>query len=79
MTVTVCYFASMRDLAGCDREEVTTNTTRPDQLYEELKSRHHFPHQTSELAIALNDHFSSWDAVLSEGDVMSLLPPVSGG
>lgn len=79
MTITVCYFASMRDQAGCDREEISTDASRADRLYEELQARHHFRHRPNELAIAINDQFAPWNAPISEGDVVSLLPPVSGG
>ena len=31
------------------------------------------------LVVAINEEYSDWDHVLCEGDVISFIPPVSGG
>ncbi len=79
MKLTVCYFASMRDLAACDRETIDSDATTPAELYRELRTRHPFPHRQSELAVAIDDEITPWETPLSAEAEVSLLPPVSGG
>ncbi len=79
MKITVCYFASMRDVAGCERETVESAASTPAELYQELRQRHAFPHEQRELAVAIDDELASWDRALFAHAEVSLLPPVSGG
>ena len=77
-TVTIEYFAVLREHAGCEREEVTTAAPTARALYAELAERHGFP-ELSSVKVALNDAFSDWDAVLADGDRVVYIPPVAGG
>ena len=78
-TITVRYFAQLRELAGCDEESVTTDSVTSSGLYEELKSRHAFPHKQKQLMLAINDDFSDWATPLKAGDEVVFIPPVAGG
>lgn len=77
--ITVRYFAQLRELAGCDEESVTTESVTSSGLYEELKSRHAFPHKQKQLMLAINDDFSDWATPLKHGDEVVFIPPVAGG
>ena len=66
MSITVLYFASLRDAAGVDSEQVN----RPDSLaalYESLRARHGFALQRERLRVAV------------DGAEVAFIPPVSGG
>lgn len=78
MSVTVLYFASLRDAAGLDRETVA----RPDSpaaLYDELRARHGLPLPRERLRVAIDGEFAAWDAVVRDGAEIAFIPPVSGG
>ena len=78
MSVTVFYFASLRDRAGRDSETVPAPGTAAE-LYETLDARHGFRFDRAQLRVAINGALGAWDRVLSEGDEIVFIPPVSGG
>ncbi len=78
MSVTVLYFASLRDSAGIGSEVVD----RPDslaELYRSLRARHGFSLAQEKLRVAVDGAFSDWDAAISDGAEIAFIPPVSGG
>ena len=78
MTVTVLYFASLRDAAGRDSERVE----RPESLsalYDTLASRHGFTLARERLRVAVDGEFAHWDHAPAEGAEVAFIPPVSGG
>jgi sulfur-carrier protein len=75
----ILYFASLRDAAGCDREEAQSAHADARVLYAELRARHGFALRRESLRLAVNGEFASWDRALADGDEVAFLPPVSGG
>ena len=79
MRVSLLYFASLRDAAGCDREALEVSATSLAELYEESRSRHGFALSRERLRVARNGAFARWDDVAADGDEIAFIPPVSGG
>ena len=79
MNYRILYFASLRDAAGRDAEEVASETRDARQLYGECKQRHGFTMEADRLRMALNGEFADWNSTLENGDEIAFLPPVSGG
>ena len=80
MKVKVRYFASIRDLIGLDQEEVETpSETTLGALYEKLKATHEDLGEWNRVLLAVNGEYMKQDQGLSEGDVVAVFPPVSGG
>jgi len=82
MQVTVLYFAAARDAAGCAEEQVDLpeNVTQVRELVTWLGRR--FPRLAPHLdcvRIARNEQFAAGDEVISQDDVLAVLPPVAGG
>jgi len=75
----ILYFASLRDGAGRDSEEVQSVHANARLLYDELRQRHGFTARQQTLRLAVNGTFASWDHELADGDEVAFLPPVSGG
>lgn len=82
MTVELLYFANLKEALGLDREHVRleqqASTVR--QLLDALCVRH--PAISAQLAgvrVAVNEEFCDAAHSLSDGDVVALIPPVSGG
>ncbi len=78
-TVTLQYFAQLREQAGAGSEQLTTTAGSLKALYAELAARHGFSLPADALKVAVNARFSDWDRALSEGDIIVFIPPVNGG
>ncbi|CAN7257727.1 molybdopterin converting factor subunit 1 [Rossellomorea sp. LjRoot5] len=76
--IKVFLFAHLQERAG--RHEVTIDkgelTVR--ELKERLMDEYHLPSLES-VMVAVNEQYSLEDEVISAGDVVALIPPVSGG
>jgi molybdopterin synthase sulfur carrier subunit len=79
MNYRVLYFASLRDQAGVEVEQVQSRAVDVRGLYSELCARHAFALQEHRLRVAVNGAFASWEQHLRDGDEVVFLPPVSGG
>ena len=78
-TVTVLYFASLRDAAGIASERVESASTDLLGLYAELTSRHGFAWPAERLRVAVDGDFARWTDPPREGAEIAFIPPVSGG
>jgi molybdenum cofactor guanylyltransferase len=78
-TVTILYFAKLREARGLDRESLQTIARTAAGLYEEIRFRHKLPLDMDALRVALNGEFSDWNANIHEGDEVVFIPPVAGG
>lgn len=78
MSVTVLYFASLRDAAGRD-SELLPRPASLGALYAELRARHGFALPAEKLRVAVDGAFAPWDAPVADGCEIAFIPPVSGG
>ena len=78
-TVTVQYFAILREQRGLAEETVTTAAKTPGGLYTELRLRHGFSLAADRVRAAINDEFVSATAPLKADDRVVFIPPVAGG
>jgi molybdopterin synthase sulfur carrier subunit len=79
ITVTLRYFAQLREQAGAGGEQVTTAAGSLRELYAELGARHGFSLPAEALKVAVNAQFSDWSRPLRAGDTVVFIPPVAGG
>jgi molybdopterin converting factor subunit 1 len=82
VTVTVLYFAALREIAGRDEQRidlppgvVTVGALRTylERAMPPLAGR------LRSIRFAVNESFAEEEAKLREGDVVALIPPVAGG
>ncbi len=81
MVVRVRLFARLRELAGFESEsvELPAESTVAD-VYEAIRRSHPaFQVDRDSVRAALNQEFADWDEVVSDGDEVAFIPPVSGG
>ncbi len=81
--VSVLYFAALRDLAGTSEERlglgdsasstVASLLVAIEQRHEGLRGR------LASVRVAVNEEFVESTSSLQPGDVVALIPPVSGG
>lgn len=79
MTCKVLYFGLLAERRGLAEETVESTATTPGELYAELDEAHGLGLSTANFRVAVNDEFAAWDATIQSGDVVALLPPMSGG
>lgn len=77
--VTVLYFASLREAAGCASECVRTDAADLAGLYEQVRARHGFAFGREQLRVAVADAFVAWETPLPVNGEVAFIPPVSGG
>jgi len=79
MSLTVLYFASLRDAAGVASESVDTDSADLRGLYQSLRERHGFALPAERLRVAVDGAFARWDDAPRTGSEVAFIPPVSGG
>lgn len=81
IAVRVRLFARLREQARFETEalQVPPGSTLAD-VYDSLRRKHPAlePDRDS-VRGAVNQEFSDWDTVVSQGDEVAFIPPVSGG
>ncbi len=78
--VKVLLFGAAADAAGTREEEITANGVTLRELFSMLT--HKYPAlgpMRGTLAFAINNEYASMDEMVSAGDEVAVLPPVSGG
>jgi MoaD family protein len=84
MAVKILFFAHLRDIAQSDSIEIELGAAKivrdlltslegqvPNELVEELRDE--------SALVSVNHKYAGWDGILSDGDEVGILPPVSGG
>ena len=78
-SITVYYYAVLREKRGIAQETVMTQAATAAALYEELNEQYHFPIARDLLKAAVNDEYCDWDSPIHAGDSVIFIPPVAGG
>lgn len=85
LEVEVLYFAALRDLAGVATERVALPATpagepRVADLLADLEARHAgLRGRLQSVRVAVDEEFVELSTALRGGEVVALIPPVSGG
>ncbi len=79
ITVTLLYFASLREHAGAASETIDTTAIDLAGLYAEVQARHGMAWPREHLRVAVNGEFARWSDTLEAGSEIAFIPPVSGG
>ena len=77
----VLYFAALRDLAGTSEESVGLAVPQSvGSLLAALEDRHgQLRGRLGSVRVAVNEEFTELATLLRGGEVVALIPPVSGG
>ena len=78
MSVTVRYFASMRDRMGRADEvvELDGDSASVAEIWAKVTAGQPLPDST---LIAINMEYKDADAIVNDGDELAFFPPVTGG
>jgi len=72
------YFASLRERFGKSKETLRGEFRTPKDVFERI-SENSENLELNHFKVAINDSYSSFDAVLKDGDQICFIPPVAGG
>lgn len=81
MRVRVLFFGQLREIVGAGYQELEVPASSQVQTVFDVCSAR-FPGLAQfrpSLAASINEQYSAWDSVVSDGDEVAFLPPVSGG
>ena len=80
MTIQLLFFGITTDLVGANTstQELNENAT-VKELKEVLKTDNSGLKSIHEFAIAVNETYAEDELKLKEGDIVAIIPPVSGG
>lgn len=78
-TISVSYFAQLRELTGTSSETIKTDSETPAGLFEEIRAKHSIPLKRKGMMVAVNGDFTDWSHPLAEGEDVVFIPPVAGG
>jgi sulfur-carrier protein len=80
IAVLVRFFARLRELTGSETEEVKASAgARVASVYAAMRAYHPSLPPQEGVRAALNHEFADWDDIVSDGDEVAFIPPVSGG
>ncbi|NNM14389.1 MAG: MoaD/ThiS family protein [Gammaproteobacteria bacterium] len=79
ITVTVEYYAELREQAAKDTEVLKLEHSDATRLYTDLKQQYQFHSEWQKLRLAVNHELVNWDLSLVDGDVVVFIPKVAGG
>jgi len=77
--IQVIYFAKVRDLVGHNEEDLELSENMQVHSLVDFLEKRHTQLQMNGVRVAVNEEFVSGDHLLKPGDVVALIPPVSGG
>jgi molybdopterin-guanine dinucleotide biosynthesis protein A len=78
-SVTVEFFAKLRDEAGYGQKEHTTRAATAAGLWDEMRVLHGLSMDLETVRVAINDEFADWRQPLKDGDRVAFMPPFAGG
>lgn len=79
-TISIRYFALLRDLAGKSDESLSIERgATASRVFLTLAEKYGFPLGLADIRVAVNDEFATTDHPLTDGDRLVFIPPVAGG
>ncbi|MGE9296190.1 MAG: MoaD/ThiS family protein [Puniceicoccales bacterium] len=77
--VTVLYFAQLSAQAGCAEEILETDAEQVSQIFADRTAAHGFSLPIQRVRFARNEEFCQGEDEFADGDVIAIMPPMSGG
>lgn len=78
-SVTVRYFAALREAALIPEETISTQSLSYRGLYRELADKYGFSLPESAIRVAIDDDLAELDDDIRPGVTVVFIPPVAGG
>jgi molybdopterin converting factor subunit 1 len=79
MKVNILYFASLRDSSKKAQEQIETEASTIDDVFNTLNEKYSFDVNKEDLKVAINEVYVDFTTTISENDTIVFIPPVAGG
>jgi len=77
--IKVLYFAQLGAQAGRSEETLTTDATQVSEMFADCQAAYQWTLPVDRVRFARNEEFCQGDEALADGDVIAIMPPMSGG
>lgn len=78
-TITLQYYAVLREKAGKSSETRETEAATLRALYDELREAYGFPLEADRVRAAVGEEYVQMDAPVADRMNITFIPPVAGG
>ncbi|MFT4412530.1 molybdopterin converting factor subunit 1 [Fredinandcohnia humi] len=76
--ITVLFFAHLQEIAGMEKLTLDVDQISIKSLKQKLKEEYQFKN-LDQIMFAINEEYATEDEIIKNGDIVALIPPVSGG
>ncbi|MFS0864235.1 molybdopterin converting factor subunit 1 [Fredinandcohnia sp. 179-A 10B2 NHS] len=76
--ITVLFFAHLQEMAGTERITIEANEMTISTLKKKLAEEYQLKN-LDQIMFAINEEYANEDDAIKAGDIVALIPPVSGG
>jgi molybdopterin synthase sulfur carrier subunit len=76
--IQVLLFANLKDQAGSEKITIEEQQLTVKELQQILKEKYSL-NNIEQVMVAINEEYSNDEDIVKSGDVVALIPPVSGG
>ncbi len=77
--IELLFFAQLQEIVGSSKLTIDTSNISVSEIKEKYLAKYEMNDLLSQAMIAVNEEYSTEDTVVSSGDVVAFIPPVSGG
>jgi sulfur-carrier protein len=77
MTITIKYFASLKEKTGIDTEQLPIESMKTVQDVWDIINQNY--DLSGDLLVAVNQEYAELSSAIADGDEVAFFPPVTGG
>lgn len=77
--IELLFFAQLQEEVGSKSVTIEANDISISDIMNQFLAKYDIQHLLDEAMIAVNEEYSQKDTVVSAGDIVAFIPPVSGG
>ena len=77
--IELLFFAQLQEVVGSNKLTIEANDISIKEIKQFILSKYEMDDLLDQAMVAVNEEYSTDDTVVSKGDVVAFIPPVSGG
>ncbi|HLR71021.1 MAG TPA: molybdopterin converting factor subunit 1 [Pseudogracilibacillus sp.] len=77
--IEVLFFAQMQEVVGSEKITIEAKDISIKELKDMYLAKYDMDHLFKHAMVAVNEEYSTEETIVSDGDVVAFIPPVSGG
>mgnify|MGYP001164604808 FL=1 len=77
--IELLFFAQLQEVVGSNKLTIDANNISIKEIKDQYLSKYDMDAILDQAMVAVNEEYSKEDVIVSSGDVVAFIPPVSGG